>query len=116
MIERCTGSATSTFGGGGGTKLFCSQALKVANANATNTRRAGLVFRSRTKLFSMDFADLESVDVRACLMSRPRVKMLSKTAIAARRSSFAMNSNNLLAVEPESENDAPAKVVTTKLF
>jgi hypothetical protein len=31
----CTGNPTSTFGGGGGTKLFCSQAL-----NATHTAMA----------------------------------------------------------------------------
>jgi hypothetical protein len=28
-----TGKPTSTFGGGGGTKLFCSQPLKAVNAN-----------------------------------------------------------------------------------
>jgi hypothetical protein len=26
--DPCAGTATSTFGGGGGTKVFCSQALK----------------------------------------------------------------------------------------
>ena len=29
MKDRCTGTATLTFGGGGGTKVFCSQALKM---------------------------------------------------------------------------------------
>jgi hypothetical protein len=29
---RCAGTATSTFGGGGGTKLFCSQALNATSA------------------------------------------------------------------------------------
>jgi hypothetical protein len=32
-MARCTGAATSTFGGGGGTKLFCSQALNATHAN-----------------------------------------------------------------------------------
>jgi hypothetical protein len=36
---RCTGVATSTFGGGGGTKLFCSQALKTPNAAMAKSAR-----------------------------------------------------------------------------
>ncbi|WP_354067751.1 hypothetical protein [Bradyrhizobium sp. OAE829] len=36
---RCTGTATSTFGGGGGTKVFCSQALKTPNAAMAKTAR-----------------------------------------------------------------------------
>jgi hypothetical protein len=38
-MDRCTGCATSTFGGGGGTKLFCSQALKTPNAATAKTVR-----------------------------------------------------------------------------
>jgi hypothetical protein len=36
---RCTGSPTSTFGAGGGTKLFCSQALDATHANMTKKLR-----------------------------------------------------------------------------
>ncbi|WP_244562439.1 hypothetical protein [Bradyrhizobium lablabi] len=39
MILRATGGATSTFGGGGGTKLFCSQALNATHANMTKAIR-----------------------------------------------------------------------------
>jgi hypothetical protein len=39
VIVRCTGTATSTFGGGGGTKLFCSQALNTPNAAMAKTAR-----------------------------------------------------------------------------
>jgi hypothetical protein len=35
----CTGVATSTLGGGGGTKVFCSQALKAAAADMTKAMR-----------------------------------------------------------------------------
>jgi hypothetical protein len=36
---RCTGTATSTFAGGGGTKVFCSQALKMPIAAMANAAR-----------------------------------------------------------------------------
>jgi hypothetical protein len=40
--DRCTGTATSTFAGGGGTKVFCSQALKMPIAAMANAvRRIG---------------------------------------------------------------------------
>jgi hypothetical protein len=43
--ERCTGTATSTFGGGGGTKVFCSQALKMPiAATAIPARQAAAPF------------------------------------------------------------------------
>jgi hypothetical protein len=38
-MVRCTGTPTSTFGGGGGTKLFCSQALNATHANMTKKPR-----------------------------------------------------------------------------
>jgi len=55
--------------------------------------------------------------MRACLISRPRVKNAVENGDRIREEfSQRIHSNNLLAVEPESENDAPAKVVKTKLF
>jgi hypothetical protein len=39
VLRFCAGSPTSTFGGGGGTKLFCSQALNATHANSTNKLR-----------------------------------------------------------------------------
>ena len=39
MIDFCAGVATSTFGGGGGTKVFCSQALSMTEADKTNAIR-----------------------------------------------------------------------------
>jgi hypothetical protein len=42
VTERCTGTATSTFGGGGGTKLFCSQALKLIDTNMTKAIRGAV--------------------------------------------------------------------------
>jgi hypothetical protein len=38
-MGRCKGTATSTLGGGGGTKLFCSQALKPTEAIMTKAIR-----------------------------------------------------------------------------
>jgi hypothetical protein len=37
--DPCAGTATSTFGGGGGTKVFCSQALKKPMAAMANAAR-----------------------------------------------------------------------------
>ncbi|WFU20790.1 hypothetical protein [Bradyrhizobium sp. CB3481] len=39
MKGRCTGVITSTFAGGGGTKVFCSQALKTAIATIAKPAR-----------------------------------------------------------------------------
>jgi hypothetical protein len=49
--DRCTGTATSTFGGGGGTKVFCSQALNAMAADATDSIRNPALARSRKKSF-----------------------------------------------------------------
>jgi ABC-type uncharacterized transport system YnjBCD ATPase subunit len=68
-MARCTGGATSTFGGGGATKLFCSQALKLTKADMTKAERVSGAFRSRTKLLRMKCAD-----ARACLISEPQFK------------------------------------------
>jgi hypothetical protein len=43
--------ATSTFGGGGGTKVFCSQALNTANADMTNARREAVAALYKRKDF-----------------------------------------------------------------
>jgi hypothetical protein len=37
--DLCTGVATSTFGGGGWTKVFCSQALNIPIATIANAAR-----------------------------------------------------------------------------
>jgi hypothetical protein len=42
VIDFCAGVATSTFGGGGGTKVFCSQALNAANADKANAARKAM--------------------------------------------------------------------------
>jgi hypothetical protein len=49
---RCTGSPTSTFGGGGGTKLFCSQALSVTNADMAKAMRETVAALCLTAPFS----------------------------------------------------------------
>jgi hypothetical protein len=69
----CAGIATSTFGGGGGTKVFCSQAVSATAANMTDTLRIVALPRSRNKTFI--FRD---ADVRACLISVPRLPACSK--------------------------------------
>jgi hypothetical protein len=39
VMDRFAGTPTSTFGGGGGTKLFCSQAVNPTNGNMTKAPR-----------------------------------------------------------------------------
>jgi hypothetical protein len=39
VTDCCTGNPTSTFGGGGGTKLFCSQPVSTTNAAAMAKHR-----------------------------------------------------------------------------
>src|ERR1700730_15494767 len=44
-MDFCAGNPTSTFGGGGGTKLFCSQALNAPHTSTTRmTREAATAF------------------------------------------------------------------------
>src|ERR1700730_11916881 len=45
VMVRFTGRPTSTFGGGGGTKLFCSQALRATNANMAKPIREAATLR-----------------------------------------------------------------------
>src|SRR3954471_10918824 len=44
----CTGNPTSTFGGGGGTKLFCSQPLSATNAATAQDIRQAFAALCRT--------------------------------------------------------------------
>jgi hypothetical protein len=43
VTDCCTGNPTSTFGGGGGTKLFCSQPVSATNAAMAKHRRQAFV-------------------------------------------------------------------------
>jgi hypothetical protein len=72
-MARCTGNPTSTLGGGGGTKLFCSQALNATEANVTKAIREAMAVRSRTISFSLEYAD-----ARACLIYVPRLFCFGK--------------------------------------
>jgi hypothetical protein len=88
----CTGIPTSTFGGGGGTKLFCSQALNPANANMTNTIREKAAHAGER----FDF------------IAVPHSFCTSEDFCSEKRFPPSLNSNNPLAVELETEND-PAR-------
>jgi hypothetical protein len=79
-MARCTGNPTSTLGGGGGTKLFCSQALNATEANVTKAIREAMAVRSRTISFSLEYAD-----ARACLIYVPRLFLLQKKAFVRER-------------------------------
>jgi hypothetical protein len=48
----CIGNPTSTFGGGGGTKLFCSQPLNATNADRAKDTRQAVATLCLTALFS----------------------------------------------------------------
>jgi hypothetical protein len=88
-MVRCTGTPTSTFGGGGGTKLFCSQALNATHANMTKKLRDT----------ASAFCECEG------MMPVPQSCLLLEAHWFGRKFSPAMNTNNPLAVEPETEND-----------
>jgi hypothetical protein len=90
VILRATGGATSTFGGGGGTKLFCSQALNATHANMTKTLRG-----TATALCK-----------REGIIAVPQICLVLETCWLGRKFSPSMDINNPLAVEPETENDA----------
>src|SRR5258705_2068313 len=47
----CIGNPTSTFGGGGGTKLFCSQPLNATNADRAKDTRQAVATLCLTALF-----------------------------------------------------------------
>src|ERR1700704_4389927 len=99
-MDRCTGTPTSTFGGGGGTKLFCSQALNATHANAARTirgaatalcEREGIIPVPQSFYFNKQF-------------------LFQQTILFGRSMSSVPHSNNLLAEEPETENDAAARL------
>jgi hypothetical protein len=89
-MVRCTGTPTSTLGGGGGTKLFCSQALNATHANMTK----------RLRDIAHAFCECEAI------ILVPRSCLVLETHWFGRKFSPSMNTNNPLAVEPETENDA----------
>ncbi|WP_312016059.1 hypothetical protein [Bradyrhizobium sp. JYMT SZCCT0428] len=103
---RCTGTATSTFGGGGGTKVFCSQALKTPNAAMAKTARHAMA-----PLCLKVSCGLLHASERLDFMLRASIRLFLQSAFYSNygvRPSHK-NSNNPLAGEPETENDARAK-------
>jgi hypothetical protein len=89
-MDRRTGTPTSTLGGGGGTKLFCSQALNATLANrAKNIREAVTPFCEREGI----------------IIPVPQFCLVLEKHWFVRRFSPPINTNNSLAVEPETEND-----------
>jgi hypothetical protein len=89
VTARCNGTPTSTFGGGGGTKLFCSQALNATHANMTKKKRdMATVFSKREGIIPVP---------QSCLV-------VEKHWFEG-KFSLITNTNNPLAVEPKTEND-----------
>jgi hypothetical protein len=97
---RCTGTPTSTFGGGGGTKLFCSQALSATNADIAKAILETAAALCLTAPFSLVHAG-----ERAGFIPCP-IQILLQRKLSVRKLPRGTNSNNLLAVELEKENDA----------
>jgi hypothetical protein len=101
-MDRCTGEATSIFGGGGGTKLFCSQALKTPNAAIAKTARHAIAPPCLTAPCGLLHAG-----ERKDFMSRPQSFVLERLSPQKQLTPpFDKNSNNPLAGKPETENDA----------
>ncbi|WP_249779347.1 hypothetical protein [Bradyrhizobium sediminis] len=100
-MPRCAGTPTSTFGGGGGTKLFCSQALNVTSANSAKAARQAPVTLCHRPSFG-----LVHVGERAGIIRGPQFVFFPKRFWFGSRPTI--NSNNALAAEPETENDNAA--------
>jgi hypothetical protein len=96
----CTGTLTSTFGGGGGTKLFCSQPVSAANADSTKTIRPP----ARALCPRLPFSPAQP-DEREGFISLPYSSWLRK-GFAREGFSRSKPSKHPLAVELETENDA----------
>src|ERR1700754_2362649 len=108
---RCTGVATSTFGGGGGTKVFCSQPLKLAKMASRNPiRNSGATTERRPS------SNPQQADERASFIPVHQFNLPRKEAFIRRSLSRAFHSNNWLAVEPETENDTARQNCCTRLF
>jgi hypothetical protein len=90
-MGRCTGTATSTFGGGGGTKLFCSQALKAMEAIMAKAIRGAAT--ACCERVSFIFPCPNRFSLANAFYSESGFRPSDKS------------SNNPLAVEPETEND-----------
>jgi hypothetical protein len=89
-MVRCTGTPTSTLGGGGGTKLFCSQALSATHA----------IMARQLRDIARAFCECEAI------ILVPQSCLVLETHWFGRTFSPCMNTNNPLAVKPETENDA----------
>jgi len=106
-----TGTPTSTFGGGGGTKLFCSHALKVTNADkARATRQTAMAFR-----LALPF-NLMPVSECVGFIPAPQLILFWRRLFGETLFRLLMNSNNSLAVKPERENDRIAKIFCRPLL
>jgi hypothetical protein len=79
-------------GGGGGTKLFCSQALNATHANSTNKLRDAVT----------PFCEREGI------IPVPQSSYFKKQFYSEDQFRPSFHSNNPLAVEPETENDTAA--------
>jgi hypothetical protein len=99
VIARWTGNPTSTFGGGGGTKAFCSQALRVVSA------RMAKRLRQIAGAFCVVLCGLPGVVEHADFIPMPHSSGFRKLILLEGRVfRDPLNSNNPLAVELETEN------------
>jgi len=115
VTARCNGTATSTFGGGGGTKLFCSQALNAANANMTKAIRESMAAPCLARPFILSSFGLMQAGECPGFIPAPHFVLRPRRFRRGRRSAF-MNSNNPLAVKLETENDAACEIFQSNPF
>ncbi|WP_247509302.1 hypothetical protein [Bradyrhizobium sp. 157] len=101
MKGRCTGAATSTFGGGGGTKVFCSQALKIAIAAIAKAARQAAAPLCATVPCDLKRAGEREAFIFGAPIGFVLERLYSENGIPPSHE----NSNNPLAAEPESEKD-----------
>jgi hypothetical protein len=114
VTDCCTGNPTSTFGGGGGTKLFCSQPVNTTNgATAKHKRQAFPAVRFAPT------SNLRNAGDRVGFMPVPQFVLLWKKVFYSEERGFGYPmkmANNLLAVVLEKENDIARENFSVDLF
>jgi hypothetical protein len=97
-------------GGGGGTKLFCSQALNAAKANMAKAMREAAL-RFPAQFISRSSGSMHAGECLGFIFRAPFRFAAAKGF--AEKGSPSVHSNNPLAVELESENDAACENLHT---
>jgi hypothetical protein len=108
---RCTGIATSTFGGGGGTNVFCSQPLKPTKADSRKPIRNDGVKAGHPPSF-----DPQQADGRATFISVHQFDLPREEAFSGERCRDAPIATIGLQWNPKQKMIPLSKIAATNCF